>query len=264
MLDDVRLVFRHFPLDTHRHAFLAARYAEALAVRDGKLIAVGFLRMGPWEQTGMSVAKITRQQFLDDVTDAAGVGTDRWATGASMVDIDGDGDLDIYTMKPDGSDVRKLTDELGYDGGPFFSPDGTRIVYRAHHPTDPRQVEDYRRLLAQGLIRPTTLDVWVMDADGSNKVRLTDNGAANFAPYWHPSGEWIAFSSNMDDPRGRDFELYRIRIDGTGLERLTFSPEFDGFPVFSPDGRHLVFASNRHGSVRGETNIFRAEWVANP
>ena len=175
-----------------------------------------------------------------------------------------DGDLELYTMLPDGSDVRRLTHEPGYDGGAFFSPDGSKIVWRAHYPESGRELDDYRALLARGLIRPGALDIWVMNADGSGRVRLTDNGAANFAPYWHPSGEWIAFSSNMDDPRGRDFELYRIRIDGTDLERLTFSPEFDGFPVFSPDGRHLVFASNRNGAVRGETNIFRAEWVANP
>src|SRR5687768_13334613 len=175
-----------------------------------------------------------------------------------------DGDLEIYTMRTDGSDVRRLTHEPGYDGGAFFSPDGSKIVWRAHLPANEQELHDYRALLAQGLIRPGALDIWIMNVDGTGKVRLTNNGAANFAPYWHPSGEWIVFSSNMDDPRGRDFEIYRIRTNGTDLERITFSPEFDGFPVFSPDGRHLVFASNRHGSERGETNIFRAEWIANP
>jgi Tol biopolymer transport system component len=175
-----------------------------------------------------------------------------------------DGDLELYTMRADGSDVRRLTHEPGYDGGAFFSPDGSRIVWRAHHPATEQELMDYRTLLARGLIRPGALDIWVMNADGTGRVRLTDNGAANFAPYWHPSGEWVAFSSNMGDPRGREFDLYRIRVDGTGLEQLTWTPEFDGFPVFSPDGRYLVFASNRHGSVRGETNIFRAEWIENP
>ena len=176
-----------------------------------------------------------------------------------------DGDLDIYTMRTDGSDVRKLTDALGYDGGPFFSPDGSKIVYRAHHPTEPAQVADYQRLLAQGLIRPSTLDVWVMDADGANKVRVTNNGAANFGPYFHPSGDRILFSSNMHDPRGRDFDLYLIGVDGTGLERVTAHPDFDGFPQFSPvDPGLLVFASNRGGSVEGETNVFLADWVETP
>ena len=172
------------------------------------------------------------------------------------------GDLDIYTMKADGSDVRQLTDEVGYDGGPFFSPDGTKIVYRAHHPTDPRALADYQALLADGLIRPTTLDIWVMDADGSDKVRVTDNGAANFGPFFHPSGEKIVFSSNMHDPTGRDFDLYLIGVDGRGLERVTAHPDFDGFPMWSPaDPGTFVFASNRGGNVEGETNVYLADWV---
>ena len=175
-----------------------------------------------------------------------------------------DGDLELYTMAPDGSDVRRLTNEPGYDGGAFFSPDGARIVWRARYPETPEELADYRRLLAQGLIRPGELDLYVMNADGTGKRRLTSNGAANFAPYWHPSGEWIVFSSNMDDPRGRDFEIYRMRADGSELSRVTFSPEFDGFPVFSPDGRVLVFASNRNGAQQGDTNVFSAEWIQNP
>ncbi|MFP4624641.1 MAG: M28 family peptidase, partial [Gemmatimonadota bacterium] len=173
-----------------------------------------------------------------------------------------DGDLDIYTMKTDGSDVRKLTDEIGYDGGPFFSPDGTKIVYRAHHPATPEAVADYRRLLDQGLIRPIALDVWVMDADGSNKVRVTDNGAANFGPFFHPSGEKIIFSSNMHDPTGREFDLYLVGVDGSGLERVTVHPDFDGFPMWSPtDPGTFVFASNRGGGVEGETNVYLADWI---
>jgi len=171
------------------------------------------------------------------------------------------GDLEIYAMDVDGSDLRRLTHEVGYDGGPFFSPDGSRIVYRASHPEEPSAVADYRRLLERGLIRPTRLDVWVMDADGSNKVRITDNGAANFAPFFHPSGERVVFSSNMHDPTGRDFDLYALDVDGTGLERITFHPDFDGFPMFSPvDPSTVVFASNRGGDVEGETNVFLARW----
>jgi Tol biopolymer transport system component len=173
-----------------------------------------------------------------------------------------DGDLEIYTVRTDGTGLRRLTHEVGYDGGPFFSPDGTKIVYRAHHPTDPDEIADYQRLLGQGLIRPGLVDVWVMDADGSNKRQVTDNGAANFAPFFHPSGEKIVFSSNMHDPTGRSFELYMVRLDGTGLERITSHREFDGFPMFSPtDPGTLAFASNRGGSVRGETNVFLADWV---
>ncbi len=175
-----------------------------------------------------------------------------------------DGDLDIYSMAPDGSDVRRLTDTLGYDGGPFYSPDGSKIVYRAHRPTGEREIEDYRSLLADGLIRPSALEIFVMNADGSDQREITHNGAANFGPSWHPSGTKIIFSSNMDDPAGRDFELYMINEDGSGLERITYSPGFDGFPVFSPDGLHLVWGSNRDQAQEGETNVFIAEWVANP
>jgi Tol biopolymer transport system component len=175
------------------------------------------------------------------------------------------GDLEIYTMKTDGSEVRRLTHEVGYDGGPFFGPDGEKIVYRASHPEDPAAVADYRRLLEQGLIRPGELDVWVMDADGTDKVRVTDNGAANFGPFFHPSGEKIVFSSNMHDPAGREFDLYMVGVDGTGLERVTAHPDFDGFPMFNPaDPTSFVFASNRGGDVEGETNVFLARWVEDP
>ena len=169
--------------------------------------------------------------------------------------------LDLYSMALDGSDVRRLTEREGYDGGAFYSPDGSRIVWRAHYPEGDSALADYRSLLADGLIRPSTLEIWVADADGSNARQLTDNGAANFGPYWHPSGEWIVFSSNLHDPQGRDFDLYRIDADGSGLERITHTPGFDGFPVFSPDGRFLVWGSNRNMAHEGNTNVFVAEWV---
>jgi len=172
-----------------------------------------------------------------------------------------DGDLELYSMAPDGTDVRRLTNRPGYDGGAFYSPDGTKIIWRAHYPQEGPELQDYRRLLAQGLIRPGELEIYVMDADGSNQRQVTNLGAANFAPFWHPSGEKILFSSNLDDPTGRDFEVYMINLDGTGLERITHSEGFDGFPVFSPDGRHLVFASNRNNGGTDDTNVFIAEWV---
>jgi len=171
-----------------------------------------------------------------------------------------DGDLDIYTMDLDGSNVQRLTDSIGYDGGPFYSPDGTKIVYRARHPEDPSEIEDYQTLLADGLIRPSKLEVWVMDADGSNKRRVTDLGVASFAPFFHPSGQRIIFSTNYGDPRGREFDLWMVNLDGTGLEQVTFSGGFDGFPMFSPGGETFVFCSNRHNSNKGETNIFVTKW----
>ncbi|MBA3585211.1 MAG: PD40 domain-containing protein, partial [Gemmatimonadetes bacterium] len=157
--------------------------------------------------------------------------------------------------------VVRLTEEPGYDGGAFFSYDGSRIVYRAHHPEDRAELADYRALLAEGLVRPSRMEIRVMDADGSNKRQVTDNGAANFAPYFFPDGERIIFASNMHDPRGRNFDLYAIRADGTGLTRITDHPDFDAFPMFSSDGRRLVWASNRNAAEPGDTNIFIAEWV---
>jgi Tol biopolymer transport system component len=172
-----------------------------------------------------------------------------------------DGDLDLYTMNLDGTDVRRITDRVGYDGGAFFSPDGTKIVWRAHYPAEGPEMDDYQALLAEGLIRPSTLEVYVADADGSNVRQVTDNGAANFGPYFHPSGDKIIFSSNQDDPTGRNFDLYMINVDGTGQERITYTDDFDGFPMFSPDGRYLVWGSNRNPSHEANTNVFIAEWV---
>ena len=172
-----------------------------------------------------------------------------------------DGDLDIYSMDADGKNVRRLTSELGYDGGPFWSYDGKQIVYRAHHPQTDEQKADYTSLLKQNLIRPTVLEIFVMNADGSNKRQVTRNGKANFGPYFFPDGKRIIFASNIDDPRGRNFDLYKINTDGTDLERITFNETFDGFPMFSPDGKKLVFASNRNAKAQGETNVFIADWV---
>jgi len=171
-----------------------------------------------------------------------------------------DGDLEIYKMRPDGTELTRLTNEPGYDGGPFFSYDGTKIVYRASHP-EGEALEDYRSLLAQGLIRPSQLDIWVMDADGSNKTRLTDNGSANFGPYFYPDGSRIIFSSNLGDPEGREFDLWSIATDGSGLERITYTGDFDGFPMFNSDGTKLIFASNRGNEIARETNLFIADWV---
>ncbi len=175
-----------------------------------------------------------------------------------------DGDLDIYTMRVDGSNVRRLTRTLGYDGGPFFSPDGTLIVYRTYHPATAQDSADYLGLLGRNLVRPSRMEIWVMNADGSDQRRVTDLGGANFAPFFHPDGRRIIFASNHKNPRSRNFDLFLVGLDGGGLEQVTTNPEFDSFPMFSPDGRRLVWAANRHGARSGETNIFVADWVEHP
>ncbi|MBX3096176.1 MAG: PD40 domain-containing protein [Fimbriimonadaceae bacterium] len=175
-----------------------------------------------------------------------------------------DGDLEIYRAQLDGSGITRLTNEVGYDGGPFVSWDGNKIVYRRDELESEAEVADYKRLLAQHLVRPGRLDVWMMDSDGTNKQRVTNLDGASFAPFIHPNGRQIIFSSNFHDPKGREFDLFLINTDGTGLQQLTFTPEFDGFPMFSKDGKKLLWASNRFGSVAGETNIFVADWIQNP
>jgi TolB protein len=175
-----------------------------------------------------------------------------------------DGDLELYSMSGDGSDVVRLTHTPGYDGGPFYSYDGRKIVYRADHPTTPEDLARYRENLARGAYAPKSLEIRVMNADGTGDHAITANGAANFAPYFFPDGKRIVFSSNLADPKGRDFDLFVLNVDGTNLTRVTFSPDFDGFPMFNSDGTKLVFASNRNGKQPRETNIFVADWVEKP
>ncbi len=172
-----------------------------------------------------------------------------------------DGDLDIYTMNVDGSDVRRLTNTPGYDGGAWWSPDGRRIVYRANHPTDSTELRAYRDLLGQRLVRPSRVELFTMNADGSDQRQITRLGGANFGPSWSPDGRKIIFSSNYKSPRSGNFDLYLVNSDGSGLEQVTFDGTFDGFPMFSPDGKKVVWASNRGAVKEGETNLFVADWV---
>ncbi len=174
---------------------------------------------------------------------------------------DRDGDLELYAMDSNGTNVRRLTNSPGYDGGAFFSADSKKIVWRARHLEDPQERKDYQNLLREHLVKPSQLEIFVMNADGTGAQQVTRNGAANFCPYFHPDGKRIIFASNMNDPAKRNFDLYLIDIDGTNQKQVTFHPAFDGFPMFTRDGKRLVFASNRDAKVRGETNIFIADWA---
>ena len=93
-------------------------------------------------------------------------------------------------------------------------------------------------------------------------IRQLTNGGENAEAYFSPDGSrLIIFSTNVHDPKGRDVDLYIVNVDGTGLERVTWNPTFDGFPMFSPDGKKLVFASNRNAAKPGDTNVFIADWL---
>jgi hypothetical protein len=176
-----------------------------------------------------------------------------------------DGDLDLYRMDADGKNVRRLTSTTGYDGGAFFNDDCTKIVWRASRPKEGQDLQEYKRLLARGLVRPTKLEIYVANADGSDPVQLTYLDAASFAPFWHPSQRRIVFSSNYGDAKGREFDLFAVDVDGTNLERITSAPGFDGFPMFSPDGRFLAFSSNRATAPGAQdTNVFIARWIEGP
>ncbi len=170
------------------------------------------------------------------------------------------GDLELYTMDIDGKNVKQITNELGYDGGAFFSPDGSKLIFRASRPKSEAEIKEYKDLLAQGLVQPTEMELFICDADGSNLRQLTHLGNANWAPFFHPSGEKVLFSSNFEAERGFPFNLYLIDIDGKNLERVTHGETFDAFPVFSNDGKKLVFSSNRNNGGGHDTNLFIAEW----
>ncbi len=175
-----------------------------------------------------------------------------------------DGDLELYRMDADGKNVKRLTFTPGYDGGAFFNTDCSRIVWRASRPKG-KALEEYQALLAQGLVRPSKLELYVANADGSDARQVTYLNAASFAPFWFPNRERILFSSNVGDPKGREFDLWAINADGTDLERITFTKGFDGFPMFSPDGKTLAFSSNRMTAEgKNDTNLFLATWVEGP
>lgn len=171
------------------------------------------------------------------------------------------GDLELYTMDLDGSNVHQVTNELGYDGGAFFSPDSKKLIFRASRPKTEEAVKTYKELLAQGLVQPTEMELFTCNADGSDLRQITHLGKANWAPYFHPSGKKILFSSNHKSETGRSFNIFAINIDGTGLEQITYDNTFDAFPMFSPDGRKIAFSSNRFNGGTRDTNVFIADWV---
>jgi TolB protein len=171
------------------------------------------------------------------------------------------GDLDLYVMNVKTKKVTQVTNELGYDGGAFFSPDGKKLVFRASRPKTEEEKKEYTDYLKQGLVAPTAMEIYTCNVDGSDLKQITNLGKANWAPFYHPSGKKILFSSNHKGTRGFEFNLFMINEDGTGLEQITYDKVFDSFPMFSPDGKKLIFSSNRNNGGTRNTNLFVADWI---
>ena len=170
------------------------------------------------------------------------------------------GDLELYTMDIDGKNVKQITTGLGYDGGAFFSPDGKKLVFRSSRPKSDEEVKAYKSFLARGLVQPTNMEIYTCNIDGSNLKQITNLGKANWAPYYHPSGKKILFSTNHHQKSGRIFNIFSINEDGSDLKQITFDNTFDAFPMFSYDGKYLAFSSNRNNGGTRDTNVFLAEW----
>jgi TolB protein len=171
------------------------------------------------------------------------------------------GDLELYIMNIDGSNVKQVTNQLGYDGGAFFSPDGKKLIFRASRPKTPEEIKEYKDLLLnEGLVKPTEMDLYVCNVDGSKLRKISSFANAEWAPFFHPSGKKVIFSSNYLSKRGIPFNLYMTDLKGRKLEKITFDGVFDAFPMFSPDGKKLIFSSNRNNNGSRDTNLFIADW----
>jgi len=171
------------------------------------------------------------------------------------------GDLELWIMDIDGKNQKQVTHSLGYDGGAFFSPDGKKLVYRSSRPKGDSEISEYKSYFQRGLVAPTNMENYTCNIDGSDVQQITNLGKANWAPFFHPSGKKIIFSSNHHSDKGYDFQLFMINTDGTGLERITNESKFNSFPMFSPDGKKLIFSSNRNNGGTRDTNLFIADWI---
>ncbi len=172
-----------------------------------------------------------------------------------------DGDIDLYVMNLKTGKEKRITTALGYDGGAWFSPDGKKIIWRASRPKTEAEVKEYKELLAENLVAPTNMEVFIADVNGNNVKRVTSFGNANWAPAYMPDNKRIIFASNHQSKRGFPFNLFIINEDGSGLQKISAEKSFDAFPMFSPDGKQIIFCSNRNNGGTRDTNIFIADWV---
>ena len=174
---------------------------------------------------------------------------------------DKDGDLELYVMDLNSGKEKRVTNMKGYDGGAWFSPDGTKLIWRASRPTSEAEIKEYDELLAEHLVAPTNMEVWVSDVDGKNARKVTNYGQANWAPAFMPDSKRIIFASNHEYKRGFPFNLYTINENGKDLQKISRDKGFDAFPMFTLDGKKIVFCSNRNNGGTRDTNIFIADWV---
>lgn len=158
-----------------------------------------------------------------------------------------DGDLEIYVMNADGSSPRRITHGKGYDGGPFFSTDGQSILYRGDRRSDNKM----------------NLQLRIVGADGTSDRAITDNPIFNWCPYWHPSGKSFIFTQVNHEAWSQherpNYDLFMMTVAGKQQTRITFDPAFDGLPVFSPDGKKLMWTSKRGGL--DESQVFIADFT---
>jgi Tol biopolymer transport system component len=170
------------------------------------------------------------------------------------------GDLDLYIMDLESGDTKQITNTPGYDGGAWFSPDGKKIVWRASRPKTEAEINEYRSLLKDGLVAPTQMEVFIANADGTDAKQVTSLGQANWAPNFLPDGR-IIFCSNHEYKRGFPFNMYTMNADGSNIEKISRDKGFDAFPMFSPNGKKIIFSSNRNNGGTRDTNLFIADWV---
>lgn len=172
-----------------------------------------------------------------------------------------DGDIELYIMDLKTGKEKRITNHIGYDGGAWFSPDGKKLIWRASSPKTEAEIKEFRDLLAEGMVAPTNMEVWIANADGSNAHQITTFGQANWAPAYMPDSKRIIFASNHEYKRGFPFNLYTMNEDASDLTKISRDKGFDAFPMFSYDGKKVIFCSNRNNGGTRDTNIFLADWV---